>query len=52
MTLDKLECITFRENMRRNTVHAKYPKELVRLVQLRGALARQINLRQREQQQA
>lgn len=39
-----LELITRRENMSRNTVH-NLPKELARVVQLRGALVRQINKR-------
>lgn len=44
ITLDKVECISLAENMRRNTVH-NMPKELAQLVQLRGALNRQINKR-------
>ncbi len=44
ITLDRLECITRRENMARNTVH-NLPKELARLVQLQGAVKRQINKR-------
>lgn len=44
ITLDKLECITRADLMRRNTVH-NLPKELADLVQLRGALTRQINQR-------
>ena len=40
-----LECITREENMRRNTYH-RYPKEIARLIQLRGALQRQINKRE------
>lgn len=50
ITLDKLECISRRENMLRNSVHAKYPPELAKLVQLRGALQRQINRRARGQE--
>jgi hypothetical protein len=42
--LDNLELITRAENMRRNTVH-NLPKPLAELVQLRGALVRQINRR-------
>lgn len=37
------------ENMRLNTVH-RYPKEIARLAQLRGALSRQINKRLHEKQ--
>lgn len=39
-----LECIDRAENMRRNTVH-RLPKELAEIIQLRGALQRQINKR-------
>ncbi len=42
LTLDRLECITRVELMRRNTVH-RLPKELARAVQLRGVLQRAIN---------
>lgn len=48
ITADRLECLTRSELMRRNSVHAKYPPELARLVQLRGALQRQINQKARE----
>ena len=48
ITLDRLELITSRENMQRNSVHAKYPPELARLVQLRGALARAIRMKAEE----
>jgi hypothetical protein len=44
ITANKVECITFAENMRRNTIH-RLPKELAELCQLRGALNRQINKR-------
>lgn len=40
-----LECISRAENMRRNTYH-RYPKEIARLIQLRGALNRQIRKRE------
>jgi hypothetical protein len=43
--LANLECISREENMRRNTYH-RYPKEIARLIQLRGALNRQINKRE------
>ncbi|MEI2416191.1 HNH endonuclease signature motif containing protein [Orrella sp. JC864] len=42
ITLDRLECISRAENMRRNTIH-NYPQEIVRAVQMRGALNRRIN---------
>lgn len=44
ITVDRLELITLAENMRRNTFH-NWPKPLAQLVQLRGALVRQINRR-------
>jgi hypothetical protein len=40
--IDNLEVITRAENMRRNTYH-NYPKDIALMVQLRGALNRQIN---------
>lgn len=46
---DNLECISLRENMARNTVH-NLPKALAQVVQLTGALKRQINRRTREEQ--
>ena len=42
IALDNLELITRAELMRRNTIH-NYPKEIAQLVQLRGAITRQIN---------
>lgn len=47
ITLDGLELLTRVELMRRNSVHTVYPPEVARLVQLRGALNRQINQRAR-----
>lgn len=41
ITLDRLECISQADNMRRNTLH-RYPKEIARAIQLRGALNRRI----------
>ena len=46
ITLDNLECISRADLMRRNTVH-NYPQPIPQLVQLRGALQRQINRRGR-----
>jgi hypothetical protein len=43
--IDNLECITRIELMKRNTVH-NLPKELALIVQLKGALQRQINAKQ------
>ena len=48
ITLDRLECITRAENMRRNSTH-RHGIEIHRLAQLRGAITRQINKRLREQ---
>lgn len=45
ITVDRLELITRGENMRRNSYHTRYPKEVAQLIQLRGALNRQINKR-------
>lgn len=45
-----LLAVTRPELMRRNTVH-RYPKEIARLVQLRGALNRQIRKRERDAKQ-
>jgi len=42
VSLENLELLTMRENMLRNSVH-RLPKELVEVVQLRGALMRKIN---------
>ena len=41
--IGNLELLSRRENMRRNSVHTMYPPEVAQLVQLRGALHRQIN---------
>lgn len=46
ITLDRVECITRAENMRRNSYH-RYPQPIPKLIQLRGALQRQINRRER-----
>lgn len=48
---DVLECLSLREIMRRNSVHTVLPKPLAQLVQLRGALSRQINRKARQLQQ-
>lgn len=45
-----LLALTRAELMKRNTVH-RYPKEIARLVQLRGALNRQIRKRERNAEQ-
>lgn len=45
-----LECVSRAELMRRNSVHTNYPPEIVRLIQLRGAVQRQINRWERHEQ--
>lgn len=50
VTLDALELITREEHMRRQTVH-NLPKELVQVIQLKGAIQRQINKRERREKQ-
>lgn len=47
ITIDRVECISRNENARRNHPRSKSP-ELGKLVQLRGAITRQINRRNRE----
>lgn len=46
ITIDRLECITRRENMLRNSRHTRYGPELNQLMQLRGALKRKIRNRE------
>lgn len=46
ITLDKVECISLAENMRRNTFH-NYGKDIAKLVQLKGAITGQINKRKK-----
>lgn len=41
--IENLECITLAENARRNSHWNKYPKEVARLIQLKGAINRQVN---------
>lgn len=45
ITLDRIECLSRGDLMRRNSYHNRYPKEIARLIQLKGALARKINNR-------
>lgn len=49
ITLDRVECISMAENARRNHPRNKSP-ELARLVQLKGAITRQVNRISREAQ--
>lgn len=46
VTIENLDCITRAENMRRNSHYNRYPIEVSRLIQLRGALNRKINERE------
>lgn len=50
ITPDSVELITRQELMKRNTLH-RYPKPIAQLIQLRGALNRQINKRDRRAEQ-
>jgi hypothetical protein len=51
ITLDKVECLTWAENMTRNSYHNRLPKEVALLVQLRGQLTRQINRKTKPQEE-
>lgn len=46
--IDNLELVTRAELMRRNSYHNNYPKEVAQLIQLRGAVQRQINKRSKQ----
>lgn len=50
ITIDRLELVSRRELMRRNSRHTRYPEELNQLIQLRGALRRKINKRTRDEE--
>jgi len=50
ITVDALELVTRAQLMKRNSYHTNYPKELGKIIQLRGALTRQINRRERNAQ--
>lgn len=45
ITIDRIELVTLEENMRRNSYHNRYPKEIGLAIQARGALVRKINRR-------
>lgn len=49
ITVDRLELVTLAENMRRNTIHNRYPKDVVQVIQLGGALKRKIRNREKKQ---
>lgn len=51
IVLENLELVTRQELMRRNSYHTRYPKEIGLAIQLRGALMRQINRRERDAKQ-
>lgn len=51
ITVDRLDLMTLSENMRRNSYHNNYPKEVAQLIQLKGALNRKINRRQRDDEE-
>lgn len=47
ITIDRLECLTRAENMRKNSFWRRYPREVGELIQLKGQLTRRINKRMR-----
>jgi hypothetical protein len=47
ITLDRLECITHAELMKRNSIY-NHPPEVIELMRLRGVLNRVINKRSKE----
>jgi hypothetical protein len=51
ITPDALELISNAEHLRRHSLHTMYPKEVVQLIQLKGAIRRQINRRERHEEQ-
>jgi hypothetical protein len=51
ITVEMLEMLTRAQLMQRNSYHTNYPPEVRQLVQLRGALTRQINSRTRALEQ-
>lgn len=52
ITIDKLECLSRAELMKRNSYHTRYPKEVGLAIQARGALMRQINKRVKQEEPA
>jgi len=50
ITADRLEVVTLAENMRRNTLHNRYPAEVKELIYLKARITRRINKRTKEQQ--
>lgn len=51
ITADSVELVTRAELMRRNSYHTRYPKDVAQLIQLKGALNRKINRRNREREE-
>lgn len=51
ITINSIELVSRQELMRRNSYHTNYPKEIGELIQLRGAVQRQINRRTRIEKQ-
>lgn len=51
ITLDAIELVSRQTLMKRNSYHTNYPKEIGELIQLRGAIQRQINRRERHAKQ-
>ncbi|MGH8052534.1 MAG: HNH endonuclease [Stenotrophomonas sp.] len=49
ITVDRLEVVTLAENMRRNSFHTRYPKDVAELVRLKALITRKINRRTKEQ---
>ena len=49
ITIDAVELVSRGQLMKRNSYHTNYPKELAQLIQLRGAVQRQINRRIRKE---
>jgi hypothetical protein len=47
ITIDHVELVTLAENMKRNSYHTNYPKEIGLAIQARAMLTRSINKRQR-----
>jgi len=50
ITLDAVECISRRDNMHRNSSWTRLPPEVARLIQLKGAISKQVNRIARETQ--
>ncbi|HLL20113.1 MAG TPA: HNH endonuclease [Rubrivivax sp.] len=49
ITVDRLELVTLAENMRRNTIHNRYPPDVLQLIRTNAALKRSITCRERNQ---